>query len=220
MKQKLVIIGDSDFGQIAYEYFTHDSNYEVVGFAVEADYKKRDVLFDLPVIELEKIEEIFPAAEFFVFTAITYLKLNTVRERLYLDLKKKNYLFANYISSRCFFWHNVEIGENNFIFEDNTIQPFVKIGNNNIFWSGNHIGHHSSIEDNCFISSHVTISGHCNIDSNCFIGVNASIANNVNIGKKNFISPGVIILKSTGDNEIYKENQTEKSPVSSERFLK
>ncbi len=50
MKQKLVIIGDSDFAQIAYEYFTHDSHYEVVAFAVEAAYKKRDELFDLPVI--------------------------------------------------------------------------------------------------------------------------------------------------------------------------
>lgn len=220
MKQKIVIIGDSDFAQIAYEYFTHDSHYEVVAFAVEAAYKKRDELFDLPVIELEKIVEKFPPNEVSIFVAITYLKLNTVRERIYLELKKQGYKFANYISSRCFFWRNVEIGENNFIFEDNTIQPFVKIGNNNIFWSGNHIGHHSSIEDNCFISSHVTISGHCNIGSNSFIGVNVSIANNVNIGKKNFISPGVIILKNTGDNEIYKENQTEKSPVSSERFLK
>ena len=209
-KSKLVIIGDSDFAQIAYEYFTHDSAYEVAGFAVEAAYKKRNELFNLPIIELEKIEEIFPKNEFSVFVAITYLKLNTVRERIYQGLKQKGYKFANYISSRCFFWHNVEIGENNFIFEDNTIQPFVKIGNNNVLWSGNHIGHHSTIADNCFISSHVTISGHCSIGSNSFIGVNCSIANNVDIGKFNFFSPGSIILKSTGDKEIYKENSTEK----------
>ena len=28
---KLVIIGDSAFAEVAYEYFTHDSEYEVVG---------------------------------------------------------------------------------------------------------------------------------------------------------------------------------------------
>lgn len=220
MKQKLVIVGDSDFAQIAYEYFTHDSEYEVVGFAVESAYKKQDQLFNLPVIELEKITEIFPQNEFFIFTAITYLKLNTVRERIYRNLKNKGYKFTNYISSRCFFWPNVVIGENNFIFEDNTIQPFVKIGNNNVFWSGNHIGHHSTIEDNCFISSHVTISGHCNIGSNSFIGVNVSLANNINIGKRNFISPGSIILKSSGENEIYKEEPTQKSAISSDKFFK
>lgn len=220
MKQQIVIIGDSDFAQIAYEYFTHDSEYEVAGFAVEAQFRKRNELFNLPVVDLEKIEEFFPPAKFYAFTAITYLKLNTVRERIYKDLKSRGYVFANYISSRCFFWRNVEIGENNFIFEDNTVQPFVKIGNNNVLWSGNHIGHHSTIEDNCFISSHVTISGHCVIGSNSFLGVNSTLADNVILGKFNFLSPGAKISKSSGENEIYKEATSEKSPISSKKFFK
>ncbi|NRW38220.1 hypothetical protein [Clostridium beijerinckii] len=33
--KKLIIIGDSAFAQIAYEYFTYDSDYEVVAFSVE-----------------------------------------------------------------------------------------------------------------------------------------------------------------------------------------
>ena len=32
---KLVIVGDGEFGDIAYQYFTYDSPYEVVAFAVE-----------------------------------------------------------------------------------------------------------------------------------------------------------------------------------------
>ena len=32
--RKLVIFGIEDFADIAYEYFTHDSEYEVVGFTV------------------------------------------------------------------------------------------------------------------------------------------------------------------------------------------
>ncbi len=35
MPQKnLVIVGDSAFAEVAYEYFTHDSPYTVVAFAV------------------------------------------------------------------------------------------------------------------------------------------------------------------------------------------
>ena len=52
-------------------------------------------------------------------------------------------------------------GDNCFILEDNTVQPFVTIGNNVTLWSGNHIGHDSVIEDDCFISSHVVVSGTC-----------------------------------------------------------
>ena len=41
---KLVIVGDSLFAEIAYEYFTHDSPYEVVGFSVESVYRTRETL--------------------------------------------------------------------------------------------------------------------------------------------------------------------------------
>ncbi len=58
-ERPLVLIGDSAFAEIAYEYFTHDSPYEVVGFAVERAFKKKDALFDLPVVAFEEIEERF-----------------------------------------------------------------------------------------------------------------------------------------------------------------
>ena len=39
-KHKLLIIGDSAFAEIAYEYFTYDSEYQVVAFSVEEAYLK------------------------------------------------------------------------------------------------------------------------------------------------------------------------------------
>ena len=48
--KKLIIFGDSAFAEIAYEYFTHDSPYEVAAFAVSREYLKRDRLFDVPVV--------------------------------------------------------------------------------------------------------------------------------------------------------------------------
>ena len=38
--QKLVIVGDSEFAKMAYDYFMLDSKYEVVAFAVEHNYRK------------------------------------------------------------------------------------------------------------------------------------------------------------------------------------
>src|SRR6267378_3781179 len=54
--RRLVIIGDGEFAEIAYEYFTHDSPHTVVGFAVEREYLKRDELFGLPVLPFEDVE--------------------------------------------------------------------------------------------------------------------------------------------------------------------
>lgn len=200
--KSIVIVGDSAFAEIAYEYFTYDSSYTVVGFAVEKAYLTRDTFKDLPVVALEEVQMRFPPATHHAFVALVYNQLNRIRTRLYHAMKAKGYTLANYVSSRAFVWRNVTMGDNVFIFEDNTVQPFVKLGSNVILWSGNHIGHHSTVASHCFISSHVVISGFCNVGEYCFMGVNASVANNINIGTDNFIGFGVKIAKHTKDDAI------------------
>lgn len=218
--RKLVIIGDSAFAEIAYEYFTHDSPYEVVAFAVEAKYRNRDSLFGLPVIDFEALQQTYPPSEHRIFTAIVYSQLNRLRARLLSMARDLGYQPASYISSRAYVWRNVEVGEHCFIFEDNTVQPFVKIGNNVVLWSGNHIGHHSVIRDNCFISSHVVISGFCDIGDNSFLGVNSTIANNINVGKDNWIGPGITISEHTVPGALFGPNPAQPSKVSTLRFFR
>lgn len=218
--KKLVILGDSAFAEVAYECFTYDSEYEVVGFSVEADYLKKDTLFGLPVVEFETIDKYFNTDEVEFYAALVYSQLNRLRTRLYQAAKTKGYRPASYISSRAFVWHNVELGEHCFIFEDNTVQPFVKIGNNVVMWSGNHIGHHSVIHDNCFLASHVVVSGFCNIGRNTFMGVNATFANNVTIGEDNWIGLGVTIVCNTEPNQLFKGEQPKPAKISALRFFK
>ena len=218
--KKLIIIGDSAFAEIAYEYFTHDSPYQVVGFAVERAYRNRDCLFDLPVIDFEKVAEKFPPSEHAAYVAVVYTELNRLRARLYSEAKRKGYGMASYISSRAFLWRNVSIGEHCFIFEDNTVQPFAKIGANCVLWSGNHIGHHSTIGDHCFISSHAVVSGFVNIGDSVFLGVNSTISNNVTIGKDCWIGPGVTISQDSSEGQLFGAERTKPAKVSTLRFFK
>lgn len=218
--RKLVIIGDSAFAQIAYEYFTYDSDYEVVGFSVERDYLKKETLFGLPVVAFEEIDKIFPPSEHAIYAATVYTQLNRLRARLAAEAKEKGYALASYISSRAFVWRNVELGEHCFIFEDNTVQPFVRLGNNVVLWSGNHIGHHSTIKDNCFVSSHVVISGFVEVGENCFLGVNSTIVNDVKIGRDCWLGPNVTIVKSTPDAAFFKPNKSEPGSLSTLEYFK
>lgn len=217
--RKLIIVGDSAFAEIAYEYFSHDSAYEVAAFSVEKEYLKKDELFGLPVVPFETLEQNFSPAEHDVYVATVYTQLNRLRTRLAAEAKQKGFALASYISSRAFVWRNVSVGEHCFIFEDNTIQPFVKLGNNVVLWSGNHIGHHSTIKDNCFISSHVVISGFVEVGENCFLGVNSTIVNDVKIGKDCWLGPAVTIVKDTAEATFFKPNKNDTSSVSTlERF--
>lgn len=202
--KKIIIFGDSAFAEVAYEYFTYDSEYEVVAFTVSAEYLKKKEIFGVPVVPFEDIEKTYPPQGYEMHIALVYNLLNRVRIRFYNEAKQKGYTLANYISSKAFVWRNVTMGDNCFIFEDNTIQPFVKIGSNNVFWSGNHIGHHSSIGSHNFISSHVVVSGFCNIGNANFMGVNSAMGNNLNLGNDCLIGSFVHIVKNIPDGSLIK----------------
>jgi sugar O-acyltransferase (sialic acid O-acetyltransferase NeuD family) len=191
---RLLIVGDSAFAEIAYEYFTHDSEYEVVGFAVERQFLRRDSLCGLPVVAFDEAAERFPPSAHSFFAALVYTQGNQLRARLYREAKAMGYAAASYISSRAFVWRNVELGEHCFVFEHNVVQPFVVIGDNCVLWSGNHIGHHSRIADDCFVSSHVVISGFCEVGSRCFLGVNSTVANNTAIGDDCVVGASATVL--------------------------
>ena len=193
--KKLVIVGTGELAEIAYEYFTHDSDFQVVGFSVHKEFLSSSEMNGLPVVALENIEEKFPRSECFAFVAVPASKLNRIRTALYNEVKSKGYRLATYISSKAFVWHNARVGENCFIFEDNTIQPFVTIGNNVILWSGNHIGHRTVIEDNCFIASHAVISGYCTIESGSFVGVNSTFNDKTSLAKNSIVASGAVVTK-------------------------
>lgn len=201
---QVVIIGDGEFGQIAYEYLTQDSPHDVAAFCVERAFLKRDTLYDLPVVAFEDLEALYPPDQYRVLVAVTYTKLNRVRARLYRAAKQKGYAFVSYVSSRAFVWPNAEIGENCFIFENNVIQFHSRIGNDVVLWSGNHIGHRAVIGDHTYFASHVVISGYCEIGQSCFFGVNSAVADRVSIADDCVIAAGAVITKSTEAGKVYK----------------
>jgi len=46
--QKLIIVGEGEFGEIAYDYFTYDSPYDVVAFSAEKSILTRKPCLDCP----------------------------------------------------------------------------------------------------------------------------------------------------------------------------
>lgn len=220
MKPKLVIFGSGDIAQLAHYYLSTDSNYEVVAFTVDAAYLTKIDFCGLPVVAFEEIANRYPPDTHEAFVALSYSKLNEVRKEKYLAAKALGYRLASYISSRSTVLNVGRIGENCFILEDNTIQPFVTVGNNVTLWSGNHIGHHSIIHDHCFIASHVVISGGVEIDESCFIGVNATLRDHIKVGAKCVIGAGALLLADTEPDGVYMGQATERAKVPSARLRK
>jgi sugar O-acyltransferase (sialic acid O-acetyltransferase NeuD family) len=216
--KKLLIFGAGDIGELAHWYFTRDAKREVAAFTVDAAFVREDRFAGVPVVPFESVHEAFPPDSHDLFVAVSYAKLNTLRRDKYLEGKRRDYGIATYVSSHATVLNDGRIGENCFILEDNTIQPFAVIGNNVTLWSGNHIGHHSTIGDHCFITSHVVVSGGVRIGERTFVGVNATIRDHVAIGAGCVIGAGSLILKDAPDDSVHSAGGTEMARVPASRL--
>lgn len=201
---RLLIFGLGEFAEIAFEYFSFDSDYEVVGFTADSTYTNGiQEKHGLPVVAFEDAVRLFDPARHAAFAAIPASRLNRDRRAVCDRVEAAGYSLASYVSSRTFRWRNVPVGKNTFIFENNTLQPFTAIGDRCVLWSGNHVGHRTVIENDVFVTSHVVISGYCTIGSGSFLGVNSTINDHVRIAPDCLIGAGAHVNRGTDPGLIY-----------------
>lgn len=214
----LVIFGAGELAEVAHFYFTHDARATVAAFTVDAAYLKERQFCGRPVVAFEELAAAFAPDAHELFVALSYARINALRAEKCAAAKALGYRLRTYVSSRATVWEGFEPGENCFILEDNTIQPFVHIGPNVTLWSGNHIGHHAVLGANCFITSQVVISGGVRVGENAFIGVNATIRDHVKIGARSVIGAGSLVLQDVPDDGVVAAAGTELSKVPSHRL--
>ncbi|MEA2883934.1 MAG: hypothetical protein QOH32_3190 [Bradyrhizobium sp.] len=218
MKREIVIFGAGEIAELADFYFTQDSGYAVAAFTVDEAYVKQPEFRGRPVVPFERVTESFPPDRYGLFVAVSYSGINDLRAAKVAAARSQGYALVSYVSSRATMFPGLEVKDNCFILEDNTIQPFARIGANVTLWSGNHIGHHSTIEDDVFIASHVVVSGGVRIGQGSFVGVNVTLRDHVTIGKKCVIGAGALVLEDQPDFSVVAPRGTERSAVPSTRL--
>ena len=216
--RKLVIFGTGQIAELAAFYFENDSEYEVVGFAVDEAFLKEGSFLGRPVVAFERVAAAFPPDRHSLFVAVSYAKLNSLRAAKVGAGKAMGYSLATYLSSRATVFPGFTPMENCFILENNTIQPFARIGSNVTLWSGNHIGHHAVIEDDVFLASHVVVSGGVTIGAGSFVGVNVTIRDHLRIGERCVLGAGALVLEDQPDCAVVAPRGTERAKIPSTRL--
>lgn len=213
---KAIIYGTGSFAEYVSYVISEDSIYDICGFCVDSDFIPKSKQFiNLPVVEFDKVEIEFPPEEYSIFIAVGD---NELREQKFNQALLKEYNILSYISSKSTHWKNLIYGRNVFISEDSGIQPFTTIEDNCIL-IGAKLGHHSKIGKNSLLSC-CYLAGNVTVGNNCFLGLNSAIKQGVTIGNHNIIGMGSTISKNTADYEIYSNNTTKKSNISSSYLLK
>ncbi len=212
----LIIVGTGLFAEVAGAYFSEYTDYQVTGYACHRKYIVGKEIYGLPLSAIEDLLDSYPPGCFDMFVAIGYAQMNRMRQKVYEEIRAKGYTCATFVHPNVKIWPSTLLGDNVFIFEDNTIQPFTKIGSNTMLWSGNHIGHHSKVGNHCFIASHVVISGSCSVGDRVFIGVNATLRDSIAVADETLVGAGALIMKDTKPQEVYVVERTRPHKLNSE----
>lgn len=202
MREKVVIFGTAEIASLCHFYFKHDSNYQVSAFTVDDEFIQQDSLEGVPIIPFSEIMERFSPEKYMMHVALSYNRLNKLREEKYHQAKSLGYKLVSYVCSKTAAWPDIQIGDNCFILENQTIQPTVKIGNNVMIWSSNHIGHGTHLKSHTYLASHIVLSGHNIIGERCFIGVNVATRDFCKIGDDCFIGMGANITKDVPNGSV------------------
>lgn len=218
---KVIIFGIKDLAELAHYYLTEDSDHEVIAFCVDERFMPPSKSFkNLPVVEFEEVERIYPPNECDFFAPMSTAHMNTLREQVYGKIKSKGYKLITYISSHAVLNDNL-VGDNCFILEGNVIHPFARIGNNVVLFGNNFVGHHSEIKDHVTLSNDVAIPSHCTVGENCFLGVNSTLRNGITLAKGTLVGIGSVIMKNTDAWGVYMGNPAKKIGADiSKTFLK
>jgi len=217
---KVVLFGLGRGADVAYRFLTRDSDHQICGFAVDRQHLDRESFHDLPVVAFEDVERRFPPDEFKMFVLLGYQRLNELRARKYQEAKRKGYSFISYANSNFYRAEELNVGENCFILDNQSISLDVKIGNDVVMWSSNHIGDLTSIDDHVWIASHVTIAAEVVVRPYCFLGIGATIGNKVTLGEKTFVGANALVASDTAENGVYLAGESGRVDVDSGTFVR
>ncbi|MBL4810820.1 MAG: acetyltransferase [Rhodobacteraceae bacterium] len=213
----IVIFGTGAMAEVVSVYLEQDSDFNIVGYTLDAAYRKDDSFNGKPLVDWETLEQHFAPDQVLLFGPLTYQKMNTVRRDRYLEGKARGYRFATFIHPGSHIYTD-KIGENCLILEANVIQPFASIGDNVIIWSTNHIGHHVSIGDHCFIASQVGIAGNTSIGQECYLAGQVGVAHGLTVGDRCAVLNAAYVGKNLKDGAVITGDNGTLKPFDSTRL--
>jgi sugar O-acyltransferase (sialic acid O-acetyltransferase NeuD family) len=217
---KVVLFGTGRGADVAYRFLTRDSEHQICGFAVDRQHLDRETFHELPVVAFEDVERHFPPDECKMLVLLGYQRMNAFRANKYLEAKQKGYSFISYANSNFYRAEQLNIGENCFILDNQSISLDVKIGNNVVMWSSNHIGDLTVVEDHVWLASHVTIAAQVVVRPSCFLGIGATIGNRVTLAEKTFVGANALVASDTIENSVCLAGESERVDVDSATFLR
>ena len=200
MITKVILIGAGHYAATVFCYLDKSPDHEVEAFAVDPEFIDTQTLCGRPVISLTELTDLYPPSSVEIFCAVGPQKMNLYRMTLYERIRQWGYRFLTYIDPKAGTWPDLVVGQNVFIDDTCTIQPYVTIGDN-VTLLASIVGHHGHIQDHAFLSR-ATLGGSVEIGEGTFIGMNATIRDNTRVGSHCVVGMGAAVQQDIEDDTV------------------
>lgn len=199
----MVIFGTAEQSSVTWHMLTHSGRHQVVGFTVDAAYRNLDRLHDLPVVDFERIESVFPPSECGMILPIGWKQMNLMR-RLKVEIARaKGYELLSFVADGATVPPDFIARPNTIIQPGVVVAPFAQIGENCSIRFGSIVSHHVAIADHCLVATGATISGNARIGERSVLGTGCVIRDGVRIAPGGFIGAGAVVVGDTQENGVY-----------------
>ncbi len=196
--KKLVIVGLSATSRLAFSFVQYHNLYEVIGFAVNEQYRDRMEFCGLPVYTLEKLDKEVGVDDYYVFVAMLWNHLNADRRKVYEFCKQKGFRMANLISPLAVVRSEIT-GDNCWLHDHVVIQNNTVLGSNIAIMQGTLIGADAEVASHCFFGAHAIFGGGCTIGEQSFVGLHATVFDDTRIGKKCIVGACAAVKRNLPD---------------------
>lgn len=193
----LIIIGLSSTARHVYSFVTYHKLFNVIGFAVNEEYRKSDTFYGLPVYSLESLKK-EELGDYYVFIAVLWNRLNGDRQRIYNYCKAQGFKMANIISPLSVL-RSPLAGDNCWIHDFVVIQNNSEIQADVAIMSGTLIGANTRVEAHCFFGAQSALGGGSTVGERSFIGIKATVFDGTTIGKKCIIGACSAVKRNMPD---------------------
>lgn len=193
--KNLIIVGLSTTSKSAYEFVQTHKLFNVIGFAVNQDYKNVETFKNLPVFSLENLFEEVGHPNFEVFVALLWNHLNSDRRKVYEYCKAKGYKLANLISPMAIVRSKLN-GDNCWVHDFVVIQDDAVLESNIMIMAQSLIGASSHIHSHCFFGAKSLLAGGCIIGEQSFVGLGAIVFDDTHIGEKCIVGAGTSVKRN------------------------
>lgn len=200
--ESIILLGTGGHAHSVVDCIEAENRFHIYGF-LDIEEKIGEEYRGYKVLGTDMLlEDSFKKGIKNAFVTIGYLGKNSIRDRLFFNLKKMGFTLPNIIDKTAIIAKDVVLGEGIFIGKRAVVNSDVEIKDMCIINTGAIIEHDCKIGDFSHISVGSVLCGGVQVGRESFIGANATIIQGRTIGNKCIIGAGVTIRKNIEDNSI------------------